>query len=61
MAQLVKRIKKGEKFTEKNTKRIKSGYGLSPLYYDKILWKKSIKNLKMGTPFSYKFIKERLN
>ena len=58
---VVRTIKKGEKFTKDNIKRIRPGYGLSPIYYDKILGKNSLKNITRGTPFSYKFIKERLN
>ena len=43
-------IKKGEKFTKKNIKRIRPGYGLSPIYYEKILNKKSSTQIFKGEP-----------
>lgn len=46
----IKDIKKGEKFTEKNIGSIRSGFGILPKYYDKIIGKKSDKNIKKGQP-----------
>ena len=46
----IKDIKKGEKFSESNIKRIRPGYGLPPLYYKRLLNKKSLFNIKKGTP-----------
>ena len=43
-----KNIKKGNKFTLKNTKSVRPGFGLDPKDYNKILGKKSSKNLYMG-------------
>lgn len=43
-------IKKGEKFTPQNIRRIRPGYGLSPKYYDVFLGKTSMNDLKKGTP-----------
>jgi len=54
---VVKKIKKDEKFSKLNIKRIRPGYGVAPKYYEKIIGKKSLKNLSPGTPFSLKFIK----
>ncbi len=41
-------IKKGEIFTEKNIRAIRPGFGLHPKFYEKILGKKSPKNLDHG-------------
>ena len=54
---VVKKIKKDEKFSKLNIKRIRPGYCVAPKYYEKIIGKKSLKNLSPGTPFSLKFIK----
>lgn len=53
----IKDIKKGEKFTKLNVKKIRPGYGLSPIYYNKILNKKSPCNLKEGDPLTKKNLK----
>jgi len=37
----IKNIKKGEKFTQDNLKVIRPGYGLEPIYYEKLINKKS--------------------
>ena len=54
---IVKNIKKGEKFTKNNVRRIRPGYGLKPIYYPVILNKKSNFNLEAGEPFLKKFLK----
>ena len=54
---VVKNIKRGERFTNKNIRRIRPGHGLSPIYYNKIIGKKSNRNLSLGTPLSLKFLK----
>jgi sialic acid synthase SpsE len=46
----VRDIKKGEKFTKNNIRRIRPGFGLSPVYYEKILNKKSSSNISRGEP-----------
>lgn len=46
---IVKDIKKGEKFTSKNIRSIRPGYGLHPRYYEEILSKVAKKDLKFGT------------
>ena len=43
-----KNIDKGEIFTKKNIKVIRPAYGLHPLYYEKVLGKKSKKKLITG-------------
>ena len=55
---IVKDIKKGDKFTKNNIKKIRPGYGIEPIYYDKILKKKSPYNLKKETPFSKQLFKK---
>ena len=54
---VVKKIRKNEKFSKANIRRIRPGYGAKPMYYEKIIGKKSVKNLSPGTPFDLKFIK----
>ena len=47
---VVKNIKKGEKFSKNNIRRIRPGNGLSPVYYEKLLRNKSPFNLYEGEP-----------
>jgi len=47
---VVQHIKKGNKFTKDNIKRIRPGCGLEPKYYSSLIGKKSKFNLKPGTP-----------
>lgn len=49
-----KDIKKGEKFTSENIRSIRPGYGLHPRYYEEILGKLAVKDLKFGTPLGQK-------
>lgn len=49
---VVKDIKIGESFTEKNIRSIRPGFGLHPKYLSKILGKKSNKNLTFGQRLS---------
>jgi len=53
----VKNIKKGEKFTEKNIRSIRPGYGLAPKYYDKVIGKTAVKNIERGTPLKWGWTK----
>ena len=54
---VVKNIKKGDKFTKENIKKIRPGNGLSPIHYNKILRKKSPKNISKGEPLTKKNFK----
>ena len=45
-----KNIKKGEKFSIQNLRRVRPGHGLEPKYFEKLLNKKSPKNLFEGEP-----------
>lgn len=53
---IVKNVKIGEKFTEKNVKSIRPGNGISPKYYDEIIGKKANRDIERGTPFSWEMI-----
>ena len=50
-------IIKGEKFTKKNIKRIRPGYGLEPKFYENLIGKKAKKNLQKGNPLVVKDLK----
>jgi pseudaminic acid synthase len=52
---VVENIKKGEQFTKKNIRRIRPGYGLKPMYYEKLIGKKSSKTLYKGEPLKKLF------
>tara|TARA_A100001011_G_scaffold114027_1_gene120666 strand:- start:2185 stop:3225 length:1041 start_codon:yes stop_codon:yes gene_type:complete len=54
---VVKNINKGEKFSRNNIRKIRPGYGLSPIYFDKILKKKSPQNISEGEPLTKKIVK----
>lgn len=47
---VVKDIKKGYVFNEKNIRIIRPGHGLHPKFYEEIIGKKAKRNLKKGTP-----------
>ncbi len=53
---VIEDMKKGEKFTHKNVRSIRPGYGLEPKYLEKILGKMAKQNIKKGTPLDYKLI-----
>jgi len=52
-----KEIKKGEMFTKNNIKVIRPNKGIAPKFYDKILGKKALKNIKIATPLTFKHFK----
>ena len=54
---VIKKIKKGEIFSEKNIKKIRPGYGLSPTYYDKIIGKISNSSIKPNEPLAFRHLK----
>lgn len=51
-------IKKGEKFTKNNIRRVRPNYGLEPIYYEKILNKRSPENIKKNEPLRKVIIKK---
>jgi pseudaminic acid synthase len=48
----VSNIKKGEKFTKKNIMVIRPGYGVDPVYFEKLINKKSPFDIKRETPIN---------
>ena len=50
-------IKKGEKFTKDNIKRIRPGNGIHPRYYNKLMSKTAPKNLFKGNPLTKKILR----
>ena len=51
-------IKKGEKFNKKNIKVIRPGFGVHPVYFEKLLTKKSPFNIKSQTPLKKILLKK---
>lgn len=54
---VIKDIKAGEKFTEKNIRSIRPGYGLHPKYFNEILGKRAVADIETGTPVSWDLLK----
>ncbi|OUX36084.1 MAG: pseudaminic acid synthase [Candidatus Pelagibacter sp. TMED273] len=52
----VDNIKRGEKFTKKNIRVIRPGFGLEPKFYDMMLNKKSPSNISKGEPIKAKIL-----
>ena len=55
---VVKNIKKGDKFSKNNIKRIRPGHGLPPMYYEKLINKKSPFNLYAENPLKKNILKK---
>ena len=55
---VTEKIKKNEKFTEKNVRSIRPYHGLHPKYYKFLLTKKSNKNLYPGDPVKLTYVKK---
>jgi len=51
-------IKKGEKFTKKNIRVIRPGFGIQPLYFEKLINKKSPFDIKSETPLKKSLLKK---
>ena len=51
-------IKKGEKFNKFNIRIIRPGLGLEPKYYDFLIGKKSLNNIKFANPIKMKNVKK---
>jgi pseudaminic acid synthase len=54
----VSNIKKGEKFTKKNIRVIRPGFGVQPLYFEKLINKKSPFNINSETPLKKSLLKK---
>lgn len=46
---VVRDIKKGERLTRENIRRIRPGFGLEPKYFESVLGKRAARNLERGT------------
>jgi sialic acid synthase SpsE len=51
-------IKKGEKFTKKNIRVIRPGFGVQPLYFEKLINKKSPFDIKSEAPLKKSLLKK---
>ncbi len=51
-------IKKGDKFTNKNIRVIRPGHGVQPVYFEKLINKKSPSNIKRETPLKKLLLKK---
>jgi pseudaminic acid synthase len=51
-------IEKGEKFTKKNIRIIRPGFGIQPVYFEKLLNKKSPFDIKRETPLKKSLLKK---
>lgn len=53
---VVEDIAEGEKFTEKNIRVIRPGYGLAPKFYELVLGKVARQQIPAGTPLSWEIL-----
>lgn len=52
-------IKKGERFTEENTRIIRPGYGVKPKYLSDILGMKAGEDIERGTPIQFDLVEKK--
>ena len=52
----IKNIIQGQRFTKNNIRIIRPGYGVAPIYYEKLLGKKAPYNLFKGNPIKKNII-----
>lgn len=55
---VVRGIKKGETFNEKNILVRRPGQGLAPRYYEEIIGKKAVQDAERGEPLSWKMVEK---
>jgi pseudaminic acid synthase len=53
---VVNDIKKGESFTNENVRSIRPGHGLHTRYFEQILGRKAIRDIKKGTPLNWDMV-----
>ena len=53
-----KNIKRGEKFNKFNIKVVRPGFGLEPKYFNFLLGKKAVKEIKFASPINLKNVKK---
>ena len=51
-------IKKGEKFTKENIRVIRPGFGINPVYFEKLINKRSPVDIKCETPLNKSLLKK---
>ncbi len=51
-------IKKGEKFSKKNIRVIRPGFGIQPIYFEKLINKRSPFNIRSQTPIKMTLLKK---
>jgi sialic acid synthase SpsE len=54
----VSNIKKGEKFTKKNIRVIRPGFGVQPVYFEKLINKRSPFDIKSETSLKKSLLKK---
>jgi sialic acid synthase SpsE len=54
----ISNIKKGEKFTKKNIRVIRPGFGIQPAHFEKLINKRSPFNIKSETPLKKSLLKK---
>lgn len=57
---VVKDMKKGEKFTQENTRSIRPGHGMKPKYLKVVIGQKSLQDIERGTPLHTELIEQPL-
>lgn len=50
---VVEDVKAGEKFTARNVRSIRPGYGLAPKHYESVLGRKAARDVSRGTPVDW--------
>jgi pseudaminic acid synthase len=55
---VVKKIEKGEMFTEENIRSIRPGFGIAPKFYDDVLGKKATALIEKGTALQFGLIEK---
>lgn len=53
---VVEDISAGEALTNKNIRRIRPGYGLKPKYFDEVIGRKALRDIKRGEPLKWEDI-----
>jgi pseudaminic acid synthase len=54
---VVKDMKRGEVFTEKNVRSIRPGYGVHPRYLKDVLSQRAARDIQRGTPLSWEHVR----
>lgn len=49
-------MKSGDPFNRSNLRRLRPGFGLPPKFFEEVLGKRVVRNVKAGTPLSWKLV-----